>query len=330
MRKLIYIAGTVAILMAVGGAWLYGQQEPASQPAAGAITKSVQGVQPSSSAPQQVRKASTGAPRTAMTGTPAIGPVSATPTSITVNMPTAVTVTVQITDSSIIPNSVNLLRLGATGTQPTILGVMQSAGNGAYSLEHVFNETSAGQIQLQVSAAFRGLLKRILSQAILLPVFGTFTDPTTNITITFPPVGPQVQIVPQPLTNGAISALNLDLFDSSQQAMISVAGIAVYDNPGGLTLTQWFENNVDVNGILEANNVFQGETLRNGISAFVLSGPVPSSYLDLSGPVAQIYAISPSGRYVISMAQAQEAQLTDYGYDGTSTLINMLSMMQFP
>jgi hypothetical protein len=69
---------------------------------------------------------------------------------------TQVTVTIQITDPVLIPSSVNLLQLGPTGAQPTILGVMQSAGNGIYTLQKAFNTTVTGQIQLQVSAAFRG------------------------------------------------------------------------------------------------------------------------------------------------------------------------------
>jgi hypothetical protein len=62
--------------------------------------------------------------------TPIVGTAIATPAYITINVPTAVTVTAQIADPTLIPTSVNLLRLGANGTQSTILGVMHDDGLG--------------------------------------------------------------------------------------------------------------------------------------------------------------------------------------------------------
>jgi hypothetical protein len=110
-------------------------------------------------------------------GTPTFGTPTAAPALITVNTSTIVTVTVVISPAPL-PNGVNLLRLGATGTQPTILGVMHDdgkngdavAGDGIYTLQVLFNEPATGQIRLQVSAAFKGSLKRTLSSLFQIEV----------------------------------------------------------------------------------------------------------------------------------------------------------------
>ncbi|MGA2599811.1 MAG: hypothetical protein ABSH09_22785 [Bryobacteraceae bacterium] len=97
-------------------------------------------------------------------------------------------VIVQITDPTLIAGSVNLLQLGATGAQPTILGVMQSNGSGIYSLQPTFNESTPGEIQLQVSAAFRGQLRRVASQIATLGVWGVLGDTTSGFKTLYPPV----------------------------------------------------------------------------------------------------------------------------------------------
>lgn len=110
---------------------------------------------------------------------PVIGVPTALPSTLAVNTLTTVTITVPIPDPTVIPGSINLLRLGAGRTQqPTILGVMHDdgqngdavAGDHIYTLQVSFNEPSATQIQLQVSAAFRGFLRRVLSAPINIVV----------------------------------------------------------------------------------------------------------------------------------------------------------------
>jgi len=124
--------------------------------------------------------------------TPLVGTPTSTPTMIVVKTPTTVTVTVAITPLPIL-NGVNLLRVGATGTQSTILGVMHDdgkngdavAGDGIYTLQVPFNEQSAGQIQLQVSAAFQGRLQRVLSSVLSLGVWNFFTTSTSSLPASF-------------------------------------------------------------------------------------------------------------------------------------------------
>jgi hypothetical protein len=172
MKILISII-VVSLILGLGVVYLSARPQP------GPVAQDVQNLaKPTSTQP---------APLALATSTHAVGTATATPAIIAVNTPTQVTVTVQITDPTLIQNSVNLLLLGASGTQPTVLGVMQSVPNGLYSLQPVFNEPTTGQIQLEVSAAFQGLLKRVISPIVQIPVWNarpaTYTDPSFSIII---------------------------------------------------------------------------------------------------------------------------------------------------
>jgi hypothetical protein len=113
---------------------------------------------------------------------------------IVANTATTITATIQISDAALIPGSVNLLQLGATGTQPTILGVMHDdglngdavSGDGIYTLQMSFDWMTAQQIPLQVSAAFRGQLNRVLSTPVVLSVWNTFSDSSGTYSIAYP------------------------------------------------------------------------------------------------------------------------------------------------
>jgi len=93
-----------------------------------------------------------------------------TPEVIPVDTPTEVTVTVSISDARVIPTGVNLLRVNGIGS-PTNLGRMYddgtngdgSPGDGVFSRSLTLHEHQPGAVQLQVSAAFRGILRRSLS-----------------------------------------------------------------------------------------------------------------------------------------------------------------------
>jgi hypothetical protein len=114
--------------------------------------------------------------------TVSLGTLAAFPTVLTANTPSIVTFTLPVPDTSLIPNSINLLRFGAAGTQPTVLGVMADdgkngdavAGDGIYTLQVTFN-APIGQFAIAVSAAFRGRLERVLSNQITIAVTATGT-----------------------------------------------------------------------------------------------------------------------------------------------------------
>jgi thermitase len=105
---------------------------------------------------------------------PSVGAPVLSPSAITAGTSTSVRVSSFITSGSgpaIIARSVNLLQVDGNGKVLAILGTLNDAGvNGdlyagdhIYSGQFTFHQTSAGTIHLQVSAAFEGMLKRVLS-----------------------------------------------------------------------------------------------------------------------------------------------------------------------
>jgi hypothetical protein len=92
---------------------------------------------------------------------------------------------VAIPGTSVISNGVNLLQFASPGSPPLILGQMHDdgqngdavAGDGIFTLVVPLDQPMTGTFQMQVSAAFRGVLKRVLSPAITINVTVTGTLP---------------------------------------------------------------------------------------------------------------------------------------------------------
>jgi len=119
---------------------------------------------------------------------PGVGVTSVTPRTAVVGNATEVTVTASITDSSLILGSVNLVQLNPNGTT-TILGTLHDdglngdahAGDGVLTLLVPLNAASPGTIQVQVSAAFKGVLQRVKGP--IMNVFFQFANaPQQSIT----------------------------------------------------------------------------------------------------------------------------------------------------
>jgi hypothetical protein len=135
---------------------------------------------------------------TKFSNVPVLTNVSVMPIGIATNEPSVITVLAKISDPSVIPTSVNLLRLNGTGT--TIIGNLRDDGQGGdlvagdqvYTGQVSVTELAAGQIQLQVSAAFKGVLRRAISG-------------TTNVN-----VATAVGLPPDPGVNGLMSIQGID------------------------------------------------------------------------------------------------------------------------
>ena len=92
------------------------------------------------------------------------------PTVVPLNTTTSISITIAIPGTAVIPSGVNLLRLSATGA-PNIVGQMHddgmngdvAAGDGIYSLRLPFSAATTTLVSYQVSAAFKGVLRRVLS-----------------------------------------------------------------------------------------------------------------------------------------------------------------------
>ena len=173
------------------------------------------------------------------------------PATIGAGLATEVVVTSQITalptDPALIAGGVNLLRMN--GAQGTVLGVMHddgangdvTAGDGIYTLKVIFIEPMGGQIQLQVSAAARGLFQRIKSPLGVLAVANLDSvAPTLTISpadgSTVQSTSPAVQIGYTDVGSGVDTAtfgIVIDGIDFTSQFSVGMLGAAGQPSLGG-------------------------------------------------------------------------------------------------
>ncbi|MBM4340431.1 MAG: hypothetical protein FJ110_12910 [Deltaproteobacteria bacterium] len=156
-----------------------------------------------------------------------------TPTAIRVGISTEVTITARITDPSLIGSSVNLHQLNSSGAVIATLGTLRDdglngdavAGDKIFTLKKTFTQPTAGEVYLRVSAAFRGLLKRISSPIVSLNVLAVealaeigpeggvveVTDPSSPI------YGVKVEIPEGAFTNGESVSVTIQITNSGVQ-----------------------------------------------------------------------------------------------------------------
>ena len=101
---------------------------------------------------------------------PTVGTPSLSPQVVPVGTTTVVTITTEITDPGFIPGSANLQRLDANGRVVAVVGTLRDAGGNVFTISVPLSESVPGSIFLRVSAAFRGLLKRVFSPVIVITV----------------------------------------------------------------------------------------------------------------------------------------------------------------
>jgi hypothetical protein len=242
MKQTILAVALLSVLLATGGLWLSAQQ---SKPFPKAVAPQIipppyptpaGETTPTQQFPSMLQQIRPGEDilTASSTTTPVVGTPTTTPSLITVNTPTTVTVTAQITDPSLITGSVNVLRLGATGTQPTILGVMHDDGlhgdavanDGNYTLQVQLDEATPGQVQMEVSAAFRGRLQRATSPTFLVPVWSIVSQAASGL--------PFAVIVPPSWTPTPLSNQTSALYLSPSTEEEAGNGISITIVPGSL------------------------------------------------------------------------------------------------
>lgn len=129
---------------------------------------------------------------------PSLANPTITPTAVTVQTSVKAMVTVRIVEHTVIPTSVNLLRI-KDAAAASIIGQLNDsaingdavAGDGIFSALVTINEQQAGVLTFQVSAAFSGILGRVLSKPIkvfVLPTSRQLSVPTVGASL-FVPVG---------------------------------------------------------------------------------------------------------------------------------------------
>lgn len=112
------------------------------------------------------------------TPAPIIGLTKASPTFTTINTPTQITVTSVITDPTVIPTGVNLTRVNDDGKATTVMGQLHDdgrngdavAGDKIFSYQFTVNQPTEGMVAMQVSAAFKGVLRRSVSSIVVVAV----------------------------------------------------------------------------------------------------------------------------------------------------------------
>jgi hypothetical protein len=214
----------------------------------------------------------------AATSIPTVGALTATPAIITVSTPATVTFTVSLTDPTLTPGGVNLLRLSATGAQSTILGVMHDdglkgdavAGDHVYTLQVPFSEATAGQVQLQVSAAFKGQLKRVLSPIAVVQIGSVLSVSGPVVYSLTIPVGGTAAVQP---TIVNIFPKNKS-FDQSHEYAGDVL-VFVDSNPTNLSAADYYNGTIGV-------DLYSGSPT---ILPLTVSGHAAAKYLQSTGLV---------------------------------------------
>lgn len=100
------------------------------------------------------------------------------PSAITIGTMSSCTVTVKIVDRSLIPGSVNLQRIDSNTGAVSVLGTLHDdgangdplAGDGMFSITVPLTGQQQGKIQMRISAAFQGALRRVTSPNFALDV----------------------------------------------------------------------------------------------------------------------------------------------------------------
>jgi hypothetical protein len=250
MRRTLLIAAAVLLgLFVIGGGWyLLARPVSRGESPLPSMTHSptAQSIPTAPPAPTAAKPAAT--------ITPIVGTPSTMPSLITVNTPTVVTLTVRISPTPI-ANGVNLLRLGATGTTPTILGVMHDDGlngdgvanDGIYTIRVQFNEADVGQIQLEASVAFAGSLKRYVSSPTDIAIGSPYTYGPANLSLIVPP-----NWTPLPVTTSATGvALSFATNTSPHPEYGGDVTLYLWSNPANLSINQFFDGTHGVENLFE-------------------------------------------------------------------------------
>jgi hypothetical protein len=194
----------VATLAAVGGVCLYAQKPPAASPPRTPGAVSTLFAERASSPEVSSSEALETEPNaTSETAIHTIGQVTLSPSLIGAGTSQPITLTATITDPDVIASSVDVVysRPGIPGA--TILGTLHDdglngdaiAGDDVYTLVFTLPSLSAGEVDLQVTAAFKGVITRTKSP--LVPVYinpaastagwTPFSDSLNLFTVSLPP-----------------------------------------------------------------------------------------------------------------------------------------------
>lgn len=163
---------------------------------------------------------------------------------------------------------------------------------------------------------------------VLKVVWAKFTDPQTGIQLSYPDLGVPSKVDASTSSSGA-TRLDVSFQSTDSPDFINGFGIFIYQNPNGLSLQNWFHQQIDPNGNLISGAAFTETELSNKMSVLVISGPLPSDF----GPVMSAYSISKSGKTIIAIGQSEDNQLGALGLTQSQidqVLLQVLVNLQSP
>lgn len=158
-------------------------------------------------------------PHTTPTGTgqpvPTVGEIVTSPSVIAVNTPTTVTVTARVDAPTVNPANVDLLRVDASGRLVANLGAMNDdghegdakPGDRVFTWRGLLSPSSTAEIRLQVSAAFRGIFRRVLSSPKCVAVWNVFDGQHVPLSVLIPP---RLSIAERTLDSGGTALFVFD------------------------------------------------------------------------------------------------------------------------
>lgn len=134
--------------------------------------------------------------------------------------------------------------------------------------------------------------------------------PTAGLTFNFPPFERPSQIRVDNRDNGD----TLIRFQLQNTEGVTFTAFGILMRPKSLTvdLQQWFDENVDIDGVLMSSGAFEEQQLQNGLPALIAVRPIPIEYQ--GGPIEEGYMASPTGDRIISIAQSNATDIDEFGY----------------
>jgi hypothetical protein len=125
-----------------------------------------------------------------------------------------------------------------------------------------------------------------------------------GVSFNYPPVGDNWELTTERTEKGIVFNV-LEVPDVDTGVPIPQYSISYQPNTKQQSLLDWFSENVDLsNTIIPAGN-FDLSILSNGIGILLLTGEIPPEHFEVSGPIPDLYAISPSGDYVVAIQTMQ-------------------------
>jgi hypothetical protein len=143
-------------------------------------------------------------------------------------------------------------------------------------------------------------------------VWAIYSNAQTGVQLVYPDFGLASKVDVTPTQSGG-TRLNVQFQSPTNTNFVSGFNIFLLPNTNHLTLSEWFQQDIDPKNLLVTSGAFLQTQLGNGINAMVLTGVLPTAYVDEFGPVMSIYGISPSGNTIISIASSQANELDLYG-----------------